>query len=257
MADAVWYAGKDGEQKGPFTEDDVRGMIARGEVAASDLLWKDGMAEWTAASEVEEFADAVEEAPPPPPKTPTEIPGLDILKSFWASLRAILVNPEEGLNAAADRKDIVFAAIWVGLGVLVFALLNLQGRVPVATTVFRFGMNRFAIFGLAIIHGIVLYGLWFGALMLTLGPILKSEADWKDALSILGLSSIPTAGIGFVLFVLAWIHSFFAVLGILASALCRQDESIQEAAPQVLWKQVKSHCTRARRQTYYENPLVG
>jgi hypothetical protein len=53
----------------------------------------------------------------------------------------------------------------------------------------------------------VLYGLSFGALMIAFGPILKSQADWRDGLTLLGVSSIPTVVLGLLLFALLWIPS--------------------------------------------------
>jgi len=70
MADAIWYSGKGGEQKGPFTEEDVKAKLASGEIAATDLLWKEGMDQWKQAAEIEELADAVKAAPKMPPPQP-------------------------------------------------------------------------------------------------------------------------------------------------------------------------------------------
>lgn len=53
---AEWYYAKGGQQLGPVTDDDLRQKVASGEVSAQDLVWRDGMANWQAASSVSELA---------------------------------------------------------------------------------------------------------------------------------------------------------------------------------------------------------
>jgi hypothetical protein len=219
MADPEWYVGKGGEQKGPFTQDDVNGMISRGELGARDLVWKEGMDEWVAAADLEEFAEPLKATTEAEAK-PVEIPGAEWLKSFWADLRAILVAPDEGLDAVADKKPLCFALVWVGLGVLIYALLRLQmfcyvGGVLRAAEAGG-GPSGVGVFFRALAQGIIFYAIWFGALLLTLNAILKTEATWQDSVSILGLSSIPTASVGLVIFVFAWLTPYVYVLGPLA-----------------------------------------
>jgi hypothetical protein len=62
MADQ-WYYGKDGQQQGPVDEATIKSLLASGQLAPSDLVWKEGMANWAAASTLPEFANA---APPAP-----------------------------------------------------------------------------------------------------------------------------------------------------------------------------------------------
>lgn len=51
-----WYYGKNGEQQGPVDIETIRSMLASGQLAQSDLVWKEGMANWTAINQVTEFA---------------------------------------------------------------------------------------------------------------------------------------------------------------------------------------------------------
>ncbi|MBM4041055.1 MAG: DUF4339 domain-containing protein, partial [Planctomycetes bacterium] len=64
MAD--WYVGQGGQQRGPLSDADLKAMVARGEVAPTDLVWRDGMAEWKAVSAVPELRPAPAPAPAPP-----------------------------------------------------------------------------------------------------------------------------------------------------------------------------------------------
>jgi uncharacterized RDD family membrane protein YckC len=56
-----YYVGKDGLQSGPFTEDQLRQMLASGAVHSTDLCWRDGLSEWVPISQ------AMGIAPPPIP----------------------------------------------------------------------------------------------------------------------------------------------------------------------------------------------
>ena len=51
-----WYYAKNGQQMGPVTLEVLRAMISSGEVAPADLIWREGMAEWTPAGQVAEFS---------------------------------------------------------------------------------------------------------------------------------------------------------------------------------------------------------
>lgn len=51
MADQ-WYYFRHGQQKGPVTEDQLRHLASFGQLKPTDFVWKEGMASWTAASEI-------------------------------------------------------------------------------------------------------------------------------------------------------------------------------------------------------------
>lgn len=58
----MYYIAKDGQQSGPFSEPDVRQRIQFGQLAASDLCWREGMADWQPISSV--FAVPLAQPPP-------------------------------------------------------------------------------------------------------------------------------------------------------------------------------------------------
>ncbi len=66
-----WYYAKANEQHGPVTGEDLRSRIASGEIASTDLVWREGMPDWIPAGEVKDFAGdsagAITSAGPPPP----------------------------------------------------------------------------------------------------------------------------------------------------------------------------------------------
>jgi len=65
MAD-TWYVGIKGQRSGPFTSSQVRQMAARGELGPSDVVWREGMANWVAASTIRGLfgEPATTESPP-------------------------------------------------------------------------------------------------------------------------------------------------------------------------------------------------
>jgi hypothetical protein len=48
----MYHVGRNGQQNGPFSVEELRVMVARGELAPTDLVWKDGMAGWEPASTI-------------------------------------------------------------------------------------------------------------------------------------------------------------------------------------------------------------
>lgn len=58
---ANWYYSRGGQQSGPMSEDDLRRLVAKGEVGAEDLIWRDGMGNWLPVRNVPEFGGS----PPP------------------------------------------------------------------------------------------------------------------------------------------------------------------------------------------------
>ena len=57
----AWYFARDGVRLGPYSIEHLRSLLATGELAASDMVWRKGDAKWV---RVEDVAELV---PPPPP----------------------------------------------------------------------------------------------------------------------------------------------------------------------------------------------
>ena len=62
-----WYAEQNGNRVGPMPRSQLDAMVAGGQLNASSLVWRVGMAAWTAAGQVAELADAFKKVPPPLP----------------------------------------------------------------------------------------------------------------------------------------------------------------------------------------------
>ncbi|MBT3380973.1 MAG: SPFH domain-containing protein [Lentisphaerae bacterium] len=64
---AQWYAAVGGQQTGPFDPAALQQQIQQGRIATDTLVWKQGMASWTAAAQVPELAGLFGSMPPPLP----------------------------------------------------------------------------------------------------------------------------------------------------------------------------------------------
>jgi membrane protease subunit (stomatin/prohibitin family) len=64
----AFFAAYDGAQAGPFALEALRSDAGSGRLTRETLVWRDGMAGWTAAGEVPELATLFAAAPPPLPQ---------------------------------------------------------------------------------------------------------------------------------------------------------------------------------------------
>jgi membrane protease subunit (stomatin/prohibitin family) len=64
---AEWYVGVNGQQQGPFDLNGLSSQVASGGLTRDTLVWKNGMAAWTAAGQVPELTGAFASVPPPLP----------------------------------------------------------------------------------------------------------------------------------------------------------------------------------------------
>jgi outer membrane protein assembly factor BamE (lipoprotein component of BamABCDE complex) len=65
-----WYYAKGGQRQGPVVDEELKRLAATGQLQASDLVWKEGMAQWVEASKIKGLFPA-EVLPPSPPALPS------------------------------------------------------------------------------------------------------------------------------------------------------------------------------------------
>ena len=66
MPNRSWFYAANGQQQGPFPEEQLRDLIARGAVRADTLVWSEGMAGWQKVAEI----PGLMSMPPGPPAMP-------------------------------------------------------------------------------------------------------------------------------------------------------------------------------------------
>ncbi len=64
---AQWFLGAGGQQTGPFDLTGLQAEAAAGRLTHGTLVWRAGMAQWTAAGELGELAPVLGQVPPPLP----------------------------------------------------------------------------------------------------------------------------------------------------------------------------------------------
>ncbi|GAA3431884.1 SPFH domain-containing protein [Kutzneria kofuensis] len=62
-----WYVGSNGQQLGPFDQNGLHQQVAAGVLTPQSLVWHQGMAQWTPASQVPELGSLFGATPPPLP----------------------------------------------------------------------------------------------------------------------------------------------------------------------------------------------
>jgi membrane protease subunit (stomatin/prohibitin family) len=66
-AAAQYHVAVNGQQMGPFGMDQLQSQVTSGELTGQSLVWKNGMAAWTPASQVPELQPLFANVPPPLP----------------------------------------------------------------------------------------------------------------------------------------------------------------------------------------------
>jgi hypothetical protein len=69
-----WFYASSGVQKGPVSEEALRSLAASGQLAPTDLVWRDGMPSWQPASSIPGLLPPGLAAPPPLPASQPAAP---------------------------------------------------------------------------------------------------------------------------------------------------------------------------------------
>ena len=89
-----WYYSKNGVQMGPVSIRELQTKLAAGEVAWSDLVWRDGMADWTAAGQVAELRpiQSAVVVPGAPPQIPPQSPYVPPAQAYMPPPGGVIPN---------------------------------------------------------------------------------------------------------------------------------------------------------------------
>lgn len=105
-----WYYSNQGKQLGPVPTERLKQLAASGQLQPSDMVWKEGMAQWAEASHVKGLFPAVQ-APPaaaPPPESQAPAPP-------WAAWNGSgngpTVNPAPVVNTSPSPVQSKFRAL--------------------------------------------------------------------------------------------------------------------------------------------------
>ena len=138
MAEIQWFYARGGEQMGPVSPAGLRQIAQAGAIAAGDLVWREGMAEWAPAGSVKGlFPDAAKvkdagprEASTPMPATPSKTPAADFPlaadvakasatppamtpKPTAAAILGVPARSSSGTSGIGRVSQLVQLALWV------------------------------------------------------------------------------------------------------------------------------------------------
>lgn len=143
-----WYYTQGDRKIGPIPETELKQLAASGQLSATDLVWRDGMADWRAAGSVKGLLPKSVGGPPP-------VPG--------GASRGALPSAEDAVARLAERVkflDLKFQQFATPhlIGVvfalaLVVLLISFVYWTDHALTVLTAKKAAFAIVGLVIAHG--------------------------------------------------------------------------------------------------------
>ena len=120
---AQWYYTQNGQQAGPVDEAQLSAMVAAGQLAASDMVWKDGMAAWLPVSAVPELSGGAAAQPFAPQQYgASQPPGQPLNYGGYAP-----AQPYGG--GVSYRKDAQNAMICSIVGVVCCVILAIVGLV--------------------------------------------------------------------------------------------------------------------------------
>jgi uncharacterized membrane protein len=123
-----WYYADNNEQRGPVLESDLKGLLASKKLSGETLVWKEGMANWTAAAQVAALSSPAAAAP-----VVASVAGTSNPSSVTPITKSDLIGAPEALEVDPDdaEKNKIFGII-AYLGFLCFVPLIVAKDSPFA-----------------------------------------------------------------------------------------------------------------------------
>ncbi len=126
-----WYLYKDGQQQGPFSWEELYRQAEAGLFSPADLVWTEGMENWSRADQVKGLVSAPPAAPPGPHSAPQGGPAPSHQQRAAGSHRAATA-PRRG-RAGLVALITVLVVLLLGGGFFVFNLLLADGAGRIET----------------------------------------------------------------------------------------------------------------------------
>lgn len=205
-----WYYAVNNEQKGPVNESDLKTQLATGKLPPDSLVWKDGMDNWTPASQVAAFSFREPPVPasfaklsPTPATVASAAPGVNNPESVTPVTMASLMSPGEALEVdPEDAENHKIFGILAYLGILCLVPLFAAKESPFAKYHANQGLILFlgeialsvvlsiiyhllALIGLSFIS-VFLSLIWLGVFALVIIGIINAAAGKCVPLPIVG-----------------------------------------------------------------------
>jgi uncharacterized RDD family membrane protein YckC len=139
-----WYVGSNGQQSGPFTLQQLRQMAASGQLSKTDLIWKEGLANWVPCSSAKGlFPTAADFSPAssprstprptaPPPRGTAPSDGGQVVSEVSGAVDPLFTGQTATMTATATGTSFQLAEFLprVGAALLDGLFLGLIGCLP-------------------------------------------------------------------------------------------------------------------------------
>lgn len=101
---AEWYYASGGQQLGPVNTEELRSLLRDGSLKPSDLVWKDGMPDWSPAATISVLKSAQAPKPQAKPKAATSAPQRIGSEPQPAAASQPIVSEPEPIATSAKKK---------------------------------------------------------------------------------------------------------------------------------------------------------
>ncbi len=107
---AQWYLAVNGETKGPFPPEQIKSMLAQGQITPDTLVYGPGASEWTPLHAVGELARLVLDGAAPPPPPPPTTAGADEIDYViqGSEMQFVEIELDPGESAIAEAGAMLY-----------------------------------------------------------------------------------------------------------------------------------------------------
>ena len=153
----MWHINRDGKSTGPFSEHQIKQLLRERRVLDTDLVWKQGMKEWSTAAAV--FGIKEPKLPPIPPRVPdaSSEQGNHSTNPYGEMATSPAPFSKQTPSSETSKLGAALLAIFLGgLGIHKFYLgYQTAGIIMLAITLLSCGFGVFVIGIVGIIEGII------------------------------------------------------------------------------------------------------
>jgi uncharacterized protein (TIGR00266 family) len=108
----MWHIAVNGQAQGPYPEDEVKNMLNSGRITPDTMVWKEGMADWVAASSVPELrqgaAPGVPPVQPPPAARSGSVAHEIDYRIFGDEMQFVEIELDPGESAVAEAGAMMY-----------------------------------------------------------------------------------------------------------------------------------------------------
>ena len=144
------YIHRDGQQHGPYSIEQAREYLAAGSLAATDLAWYEGAADWAPLGQLKEVSLST----PPPPVTGAPAKSAPGLATHAPSISMIDGDALKKAKKSMGLRTMGYGALWL-VGGLGATLYSYEEAAPGGSTYYFWGAILVGIY--QIVRGVIVY----------------------------------------------------------------------------------------------------